>query len=49
MPAWMFYLAYGEGQFGSTATGIALGLIALVVGCIIFGVYSYRTYPMDRD
>lgn len=44
-----FYLAYGEGQFGTTASGIFSGLIVFVICCIVFGVYSYRTYPMDKD
>ena len=43
------YLAYGEGQFGSTANGIFSGLIVLVIGCIVFGIYSYQTYPNDKN
>jgi len=43
------YLAYGEGQFGSTATGVFLGLMILALGCIAFIIYGYRTYPADRE
>lgn len=43
-----FYLAYGEGQFGSTATGVFSGLVSLLGCCIVFGVYAYKTYPTDR-
>ena len=45
---WMYYLAYGEGQFSSTANGVFLGLVVFVVCCITFVIYSYRTYPLDR-
>lgn len=43
------YLAYGEGQFSSTANGIFSGLIVFILCCIVFGVYSYRTYPIDKE
>lgn len=42
------YLAYGEGQSASTATGVFSGLLVLVLLCVLVGVYSYRTYPTDR-
>ena len=41
------YFAYGEGQFASTATGIASGLLALVIFLILFGVYASKIYPGD--
>jgi len=47
--SYSFYLAYGEGQISSTASGVFSGLIVFVIGCIIFGVYSYQTYPVDKD
>ena len=43
------YLAYGEGQISSTGTGVFSGLILLVILCVAFGVYSYRTYPTDKE
>lgn len=45
----MFYLAYGEGQFASTASGILSALIVSVIGCLAFGLYSYQTYPKDKE
>ena len=47
--SYIFYLAYGEGQISSTASGVFLGLVVFVVGCLAFGVYSYRTYPVDKE
>lgn len=44
----MFYLAYGEGQFSSTASGVFVGLVAFTAGCIAFVLYSYQTYPADK-
>lgn len=41
------YFAYGEGQFASTATGIASGLLALALVLILFGIYASKTYPND--
>lgn len=43
------YFAYGEGQFASTATGIASGLLALALLLILLGVYASKTYPSDRS
>lgn len=40
-----FCLAYGEGHFGSTATGVFGGLVALVGGCVALVAYAYKTYP----
>ena len=48
MPA-LFYLAYGEGQASATANGVFLGLVLLVIGCVSFGIFAYRTYPIDRE
>lgn len=48
MPS-MFYLAYGEGQVSTTANGVFLGLAAFAVCCITFVIYSYTTYPADRE
>ncbi|MGD1906418.1 MAG: hypothetical protein ACFB0C_10550 [Leptolyngbyaceae cyanobacterium] len=45
----IFYLAYGEGDFSSTASGIVSALIVLLIGCLAFGIYSYKTYPIDRE
>ncbi|HHP7232790.1 MAG TPA: hypothetical protein ACFCUY_18275 [Xenococcaceae cyanobacterium] len=42
------FFAYGEGQFAATATGIASGLIAVVILLILLGVYASKTYPSDR-
>jgi hypothetical protein len=44
-----FYLAYGEGQISSTASGIFLGLLILTLGCLAFIFYGYKTYPADRN
>ncbi len=41
------YFAYGEGQFATTATGIASGLLVLVILLVLFGVYASKTYPSD--
>ena len=41
------FFAYGEGQFASTATGIAFGLVTLAILLALFGVYASRTYPED--
>lgn len=46
---YLFYLAYGEGQSGTTANGVFLGLAVFVVGCIVFNVLAYRNYPVDRE
>ncbi len=43
------FLAYGEGQFAFTASGVSLGLLVFVLSCLAFIIYSYRTYPADRD
>ena len=43
------FFAYGEGQFATTATGIASGLLALVTLLILLGVYASRTYPSDKS
>lgn len=43
------YFAYGEGQFTSTATGIASGLIVLFMLLVLLGVYASKTYPRDLD
>lgn len=44
-----YYLAYGEGEFATTATGVFSGLFVLAVGCIAFILYAYRTYPANRS
>jgi|GEM_PF-1184249 hypothetical protein len=44
-----FYLAYGEGDFASTAGGVFMGLVVLTLGCLAFIFYSYRTYPENRS
>ena len=41
------FFAYGEGQFAITATGIASGLLALVVLLILLVIYASKTYPND--
>ncbi|MBE9070345.1 hypothetical protein IQ260_27250 [Leptolyngbya cf. ectocarpi LEGE 11479] len=46
---YLFYLAYGEGQSATTATGVFSGLIVFVISCVIFGVFAYRSYPIDRQ
>lgn len=46
---YIFYLAYGEGQAATTANGVFLGLAAFVIGCVTFGIFAYRTYPIDRQ
>ena len=43
------FFAYGEGQFASTATGIASGLLLLAILLILFGIYASQTYPSDRS
>ncbi|ASC70148.1 hypothetical protein XM38_010780 [Halomicronema hongdechloris C2206] len=43
------YLAYGEAQFGSTASGVFLGVTIFALACIAFIIYGYRTYPADRE
>ncbi|MBE9112804.1 hypothetical protein IQ273_25785 [Nodosilinea sp. LEGE 07298] len=42
------YLAYGEGQAASTASGIFLALVVFTLGCLAFIFYGYKTYPADR-
>ena len=46
---YLFYLAYGEGQFSTTANGVFFGLVLFVIGCVTFGIFAYRTYPIDRE
>ena len=41
------YFAYGEGQFATTATGVASGLLALALLLILFGVLASKAYPGD--
>jgi hypothetical protein len=43
------FFAYGEGQFATTATGIASGLLMLAILLILLGVYASQTYPSDRQ
>ncbi|MEM8718275.1 MAG: hypothetical protein AAGE84_03055 [Cyanobacteria bacterium P01_G01_bin.39] len=43
------FFAYGEGQFATTATGIASGLLVLAILLVLFGVYASKTYPSDRQ
>lgn len=43
------FFAYGEGQFSTTATGIASGLLAVVILLVLLGVYANNTYPNDRQ
>lgn len=45
---YLFYLAYGEGQSSTTASGVFSGLAVFVISCVIFGVFAYKTYPADR-
>jgi hypothetical protein len=42
------FFAYGEGQFAITATGIASGLLVLVILLVLLGIYASKTYPSDR-
>lgn len=42
------FLAYGEGQFSSTATGVFLGLLVTVSFCVLLIFYAANTYPADR-
>jgi len=44
----IYYFAYGEGQFASTATGVLFGLLAAFFLCVLFIVYASSTYPADR-
>jgi hypothetical protein len=44
-----FYLAYGEGQFASTATGVFFGLITAVSFCVLLIIYAANTYPSNRE
>ncbi|MGF1588418.1 MAG: hypothetical protein ACFCU7_04080 [Pleurocapsa sp.] len=41
------FFAYGEGQFATTAIGIASGLLVLVILLLLLGVYATKTYPRD--
>ncbi|MEM7758129.1 MAG: hypothetical protein AAF298_08395 [Cyanobacteria bacterium P01_A01_bin.40] len=41
------FFAYGEGNFATTATGIASGLLALVILLVLLGIYANQTYPND--
>ncbi|MGF1539834.1 MAG: hypothetical protein ACFCU5_05175 [Pleurocapsa sp.] len=43
------FFAYGEGEFATTATGIASGLLVLVILLVLLGVYASQTYPSDRQ
>ncbi len=43
------YLAYGEGQFASTATGVFFGLITAVSFCALLIIYAANTYPINRE
>lgn len=43
------FFAYGEGQFATTATGIASGLLALVILLVLLGIYASKTYPSGRQ
>lgn len=43
------FFAYGEGQFATTATGIASGLLTVVILLVLMGVYASNTYPSDRQ
>ena len=43
------FFAYGEGQFASTATGIASGLLVLAILLVLLGIYASQTYPSDRN
>ncbi len=45
---YMFYMAYGENQFGATASGIFVGIAALVACCVAFIFYAYKNYPADQ-
>jgi glycerol-3-phosphate acyltransferase PlsY len=42
------FLAYGEGQFASTATGVTLGVLAAVLFCVFLVLYASSTYPANR-
>lgn len=42
------FFAYGEGQFAVTATGIASGLLAMLVLLVLLGIYANNIYPSDR-
>jgi hypothetical protein len=42
------FLAYGEGQFASTATGVLFGLITAVSFCALVIIYAANTYPANR-
>lgn len=39
----------GDSQFLSTAIGVALGLLGLVLGCIALIVYGVVTYPANQE
>lgn len=41
------FFAYGEGQFATTATGIASGLLVLAILLVLLGAYANKTYPSD--
>ncbi len=43
-----YFLAYGEGQFASTATGVFLGLLTAVLFCLLLIFYAANTYPANR-
>lgn len=43
------FFAYGEGQFATTATGIASGLLVVVILLVLLGIYANNTYPSDRQ
>lgn len=44
-----FLLAFGEGNYTSTAQGIVLSLLVVVMFCVMLGVYAVRTYPKGRE
>jgi hypothetical protein len=44
-----FLLAFGEGNYTSTAQGIVLSLLTVVVIFVILSVYAVRTYPKGRE
>ncbi|MEM8828514.1 MAG: hypothetical protein AAGE96_04055 [Cyanobacteria bacterium P01_G01_bin.19] len=43
----IIFFAYGEGQFATTATGIASGLLALAILLVLLVIYASKTYPND--
>lgn len=43
------FLAYGEGQFAQTASGVFLGLLVATSFCLVLIAYASNTYPANRD